>query len=292
MLTAIIYIAIIRSHWELLTSFLSSPSKKWAGPVSQMCLLRTGLHAQTSPILALWLCSYHLESRNHCQTRSPVFSFALGPANNVAVQGADVCKQSILLSVEKEHSNVSGKDQTTPEGHGLQGRVGTLWGLGKTIHGSAGGKYWNFCLWTLSLIVYLCFWMLPPAMLSSFHFMVMPISQNCQFSAGHRATKIPKLPFPASIAAWCLIADVAMWSFLVVGRWSIWCCNFQLCPERQVSCCILPKFSSILLLGMWIIQQTILGLTDEWNTVRISELQQDRGWVPGFPHGGELPLWP
>lgn len=92
---------------------LSSPSESWAGSASAWTLHLcscTGHHAQTSPMFALSLCCGHLEIPNNCWTRGLVFSFALGPTNNVPVPEANASKQSILLFSQRP-SNVSGKDQ-------------------------------------------------------------------------------------------------------------------------------------------------------------------------------------
>lgn len=51
-----------------------------------------------------------------------------------------ISKESFLLFSEG-HSNVPGKGQTTLQGNGFQRRVDTLWGLGKTVHCSAGRKH-------------------------------------------------------------------------------------------------------------------------------------------------------
>lgn len=85
-------------------TFLSPPSESWAGSapsrIHSLCSC-SRRRAQTSPLLALWFCCHQLATPNNCWTRGLIFSFAVGPTNNVPVPGANVSKHSVLLFSEE-----------------------------------------------------------------------------------------------------------------------------------------------------------------------------------------------
>lgn len=163
-------------------------------------------------MLALLLCCDHLEIRNHCQTRSSMFSFALGPANNVAVQGADVCKQSILLFSEGPHkcvwerpNNPRGPWSPRKGRHTLGSGQDHPWQCRKEILKLLFMNTFSHCL-SLFLNVASCY------------AFFLPFHGNANFTElpilGTQPPKFQNCLYLASIAAWCLIADVAVWSFL------------------------------------------------------------------------------